>query len=463
MVDQLKYGIANVGGSYDSSERVGEAVVGSRKAMADMLNCKAALDGGAAPRVGSIGSDERWGTSGGYDIRAGLGSGGAASNGAGSVHDVRAVCARAEELSGGRALRYVDAVHYAPHGHVDVEAIGCDMLACSPYKFFGPHSGVLFGRSELLAELPVDRLDVQDDRLPCDDNCHMSRWEVGTQNHEALAGVVAAVDYLAGLGERFGGADAGAPRRDRLRYAWTAIQAHENELKVRFLEGAERVHGLRVLGVTDPGRVDFRTSTFAIAKDGMTAAELAERLCRRGVWCTAGNHYAGFWGDLSAGLATPDTGMARIGFLHYNTLEDDGSMQCCRCWTPCDAELRAPRAPALPRARAAERAPAGRRARSGLLLCRRIANEGLRSAPTPSSCHPTVPCCPPSPVLLPSPPLLPISHTTTTNFNSNCTYDVMFFSCLQGPVPPKASWAKKGHTRKAPCWWWHLFGHGEWT
>lgn len=229
----------------------------------------------------------------------------------------------AKELSGGKALGFVDAVHYAPHGKLDVDSIGCDFLACSPYKFFGPHSGMLFGRRELLSTLPVDRFDCQDDRLPNEDNCFMSRWEVGTQNYEALAGVTAAVDYLADLGVRFGGADAKADRCTRLEVAFRAISAHECELTTRFLEGVSALKGVSVvMGVTNPAQANLRTPTFAVQKDGIHPWELAERLSARGVWCTAGNHYAGFWEKHSGGRVANDIGATRIGFLHYNTLGD---------------------------------------------------------------------------------------------------------------------------------------------
>jgi len=247
---------------------------------------------------------------------------GYASNGVGSVHDVKAICATAESLSNGSALRFVDAVHYAPHGRVDVQDISCDFLACSPYKFFGPHSGVLYGRRHLLQTLSTDRLDVQDDGLPSDENCNMSRWEVGTQNHEAAAGIVAAVDYLAGLGDRFGGADSGTSRATRLDCAWRAIHAHESELKLCFLEGVAGARGLHLVGVADPAKAIQRTATFAVAKDGLTAEQLTNALCERHIWCTYGNHYAGFWSEHTGGVAQNDIGICRLGFLHYNTIEE---------------------------------------------------------------------------------------------------------------------------------------------
>eukprot|EP00928_Gymnodinium_smaydae_P095614 TRINITY_DN8258_c0_g1_i2.p2 TRINITY_DN8258_c0_g1~~TRINITY_DN8258_c0_g1_i2.p2 ORF type:complete len:162 (-),score=42.74 TRINITY_DN8258_c0_g1_i2:271-756(-) len=150
----------------------------------------------------------------------------------------------------------------------------------------------------------------------------MSRWELGTQNYEALAGVEAAVDYLASLGSRFGGASPEAGRREALGAAWRAVEAHEHELKVRFLEGVANIPSLRLLGVADPERTAERTATFAVAKEGLSAAELAERLCERGIWCTAGNHYAGFWEKQSNGSVNNADGMTRIGLLHYNTLDE---------------------------------------------------------------------------------------------------------------------------------------------
>jgi selenocysteine lyase/cysteine desulfurase len=196
------------------------------------------------------------------------------------------------------------------------------MLACSPYKFFAPHCGALYGRASLLAALPCDKLDVADDGLPAPANCGMSRWELGTQNFEALAGAAAAVDYLAERGSRFGGADGDASRRQRLAAAWRAVGAHEDELKARFLVGAAAMRGVRVLGVTDTTRLHQRTPTFAVEKEGLAAAALAEAFCAQGIWCTAGNHYATFWAAQSGGSTSDVDGMTRLGLLHYNTLEE---------------------------------------------------------------------------------------------------------------------------------------------
>ncbi|OLQ02112.1 putative cysteine desulfurase [Symbiodinium microadriaticum] len=375
--DQLTYGIANIGGAYESSSRAEAAVSTARLAASDFLGCDAqevvfgasmtalvlhlaralgpALHASAAtPRnvvldpmshganvwpwlklAAGLGAEVRWlpvlkdclcldtsdqalGTV--IDRNTCFVAAGAASNGVGSIHDVQQLCQAAKELSEERALTFVDAVHFAPHGHVNVRRIGCDFLVCSPYKFFGPHAGILFGRRRLSESLPADRLDCSDDSLPSMANGHMSRWEVGTQNYEALAGVTAAVNYLADLGHRFGGASPSAPRPERLEAGWHAIEAHENDLKRRFLEGLQSIRTVHLLGEEDPTQIAHRTATFAVCKESLAPQELAKRLCSRGIWCTAGNHYAGFWEAHSGGLATNEEGMARLGLLHYNSV-----------------------------------------------------------------------------------------------------------------------------------------------
>jgi cysteine desulfurase family protein (TIGR01976 family) len=385
MVEQLRFGTANIGGHYSSSVKAQQAVANARDAMADFLGCTQpevafgpsmtaltfhlaeALRNNSSLTAGdnvvldpmshganvwtwvrlaeACGAEVRWipfaaessnaqiaeckldtrleSLASVIDDRTRFVASGYASNGVGTVHDVQAICFAARELSNGKALSFIDAVHYAPHGVLDVAKIGCDFLACSPYKFFGPHSGVLFGRSDLMQRLPVARLDCSDDTLPSEANCDMSRWEVGTQNYEALAGVAAAVNYLASLGSRFGGVDADGTRRQHIEAGMQVIAAHERDLKRQFLKGAENIRGLHLLGVTDVANgLKARTATFAVAKTGLTGAELAESLCERGVWCTSGNHYAGFWNSQSDGRFSNDTGMTRIGLLHYNTLDE---------------------------------------------------------------------------------------------------------------------------------------------
>lgn len=384
MSEQLRHGFANVGGGYTTADNVGLTVDGTRSAMADFINChptevafgasmtaltfhlaralhntpitlgpgdEVALDplshnANVSPWVQLAlrrGATVRWLPVVGSGAECTLATEpadlagvivpgvtklvavGAASNGTGTVHDVARVCAAASDAD---ALSFVDAVHYAPHHLIDVQKWRCDFLVCSPYKFFGPHSGVLFGRRGLFADLRAERLELSDDGLPCESNGGMSRWELGTQNHEALSGVRAAVEYLAGLGAQFGGASAEAPRRERLAAGVRAIEEHEAELKGAFLEGVEAMADVRLLGVrastaSQRGQPFARTPTFAIRKEGVEPDELARRLVERGVWCTAGNHYAGLWSQHSGGLATTEGGgMARLGFLHYNTCDE---------------------------------------------------------------------------------------------------------------------------------------------
>jgi selenocysteine lyase/cysteine desulfurase len=233
------------------------------------------------------------------------------------------ICAAANQVG---ALSFVDAVHFAAHHSMDVRAWGCTFAVCSPYKFFGPHSGVLFGRRSHLESAPVEKLDLAGNELPCDTD-PMSRWELGTQSFESLAGVAAAVEYLASLGSRFGAVRADASRRQRICSGWRAIEDHEDDLKAAFLSGVDamRTRGcdVRILGVREVGFIRERTPTFAIHKAGCSPEELVAHLVKQNVWCTSGNHYASLWTDHSGGLATSDGGgMARLGFLHYNTVEE---------------------------------------------------------------------------------------------------------------------------------------------
>lgn len=229
---------------------------------------------------------------------------GYASNAVGSVNDVRRIAQAAREAG---AWSFVDAVHYAPHGPIDVREIGCDFLACSAYKFFGPHQGILYGRAELLERLRPYKVRPAEDTLP-------DRWETGTQNHEAMAGVTAAVDYLAELGERVGGQ---GHRRTRLQAAMTATKAYERELFQVLAQGLLAIPGLQFYGLRDPESFDRRTPTVSIRIDGITPMEIARRLGERGIFVWDGNYYAL---NLSERLGVEDSGgMVRIGLAHYNT------------------------------------------------------------------------------------------------------------------------------------------------
>ncbi len=241
---------------------------------------------------------------------------GYASNAVGTVNDVKKITRMAHDVG---ALAYIDAVHYAPHGFIDVRDLDCDFLACSTYKFFGPHMGVLYGKREHLERLHPYKVRPNTDEVP-------GRWEMGTLNHECIAGITACVDYLAELGSK-----AVVPttddqrlttrsRRDLLRSAYRAIQSHERELSLRMLHGLADIAGLRLYGISDPARLAERCPTFAIRIEGRHPAELAKSLGERGIFTWDGNYYAL---NLTERLGVErDGGFLRIGFVHYNTEEE---------------------------------------------------------------------------------------------------------------------------------------------
>jgi cysteine desulfurase family protein (TIGR01976 family) len=208
-----------------------------------------------------------------------------ASNAVGTITDVRAVADLAHEAG---ALAWVDAVHYAPHGPIDVAAAGVDVLVCSPYKFFGPHLGLFYGRREVLERWRPYKV------RPAPDDPVGQRFETGTLPHEALAGFCAAVAYLESLG-------------------WEAVTAHERELGERLLSGLPP--GLRLLGLPT---MEGRTPTFAVTFPRLTPEEAAGRLAERDLAVWAGNYYAV---EVMERLGLPD-GAVRLGIVHYNTTDE---------------------------------------------------------------------------------------------------------------------------------------------
>lgn len=227
---------------------------------------------------------------------------GAASNAVGTLNPLPEIARRAHAVG---AEVFVDAVHYAPHRLIDIPAWGCDWLACSAYKFFGPHVGVLWGRRGRLDEVEAYRVRPAGAALP-------GKWETGTQSHEGIAGVRAAIGYLASLGE-------GAGRRACLVDAFDRIAAWETQLAERMLAAFEAVPGLRVLGITDPGRFDERVPTFGVVHEQVPAEQIAMRLGGEGIFTWSGHFYAV---ELTERLGLEPEGMLRVGALHYNTLEE---------------------------------------------------------------------------------------------------------------------------------------------
>jgi len=245
---------------------------------------------------------------------------GYASNAVGTINDVKTVVRLAHDVG---ALAYVDAVHYAPHGPIDVRDLDCDFLACSTYKFFGPHMGVLYGKREHFARLTPYKVRANTNDVP---EC----WEWGTLNHECIAGITACVEYLAELGRkhlgpgaltRAGEVEAPAPTRAAaLQAAYCAIQAHERTLAERMLKGSAQIQALRLYGISDLSRLEHRCPTFAIRMEGCTPLELATKLGERGIFTWDGNYYAI---NLTERLGVEEHGgFLRIGLVHYNTEEE---------------------------------------------------------------------------------------------------------------------------------------------
>jgi len=233
---------------------------------------------------------------------------GYASNAVGTINNVREVVRLAKSVG---ALTYIDAVHYAPHGPIDVHALDCDFLVCSTYKFFGPHMGVLYGKRDHLTRLHPYKVRANTNKIP---NC----WEWGTLNHECIAGITACVDYIADLGRRAN--PSAKNRRAAILSAYELIHQHERSLLEKLIAGLPTLPGARIYGITDPKRFDDRCPTVAVRIDGHTPLELADKLGDRGFFTWDGNYYAI---NLSEQLdVEKEGGFLRIGLAHYNTPEE---------------------------------------------------------------------------------------------------------------------------------------------
>ena len=234
----------------------------------------------------------------------------AASNAVGSLVDITRAVEIAHSVG---ALAFVDSVHYAPHGPIDVRAFDCDFLVASAYKFFGPHTGVLYGKHELLEQFDAYRLRPAPSEAP-------GKWETGTQSFESLAGVVAAVDYLASIGSSLANIQRSVgSRRADLMAAMAATHQYEQMLSHRFLDGVSRIPKIRVYGVTT-GDPLARTPTFGISVEGVHPDRVAAALGAEGIFVWSGHYYAV---EPIAALGVADAGgLVRIGFVHYNLPEE---------------------------------------------------------------------------------------------------------------------------------------------
>jgi cysteine desulfurase family protein (TIGR01976 family) len=356
--EYLRHSNSNTNGAYATSQRTNAVIQGARDAMSDFLNCdpdevvfganmttltfaisrsigrefgpgdeivltlldhdanfapwKALEERGVSIRIADIHEEDC--TLDMEDLarkitpRTKLVAAGYASNAAGTINPVKDIVRLAHAAG---AMAFIDAVHYAPHGLIDVHALDCDFLACSTYKFFGPHMGVLYGKREHMKRLTPYKVRACSEEIP-------SRWESGTNNHECIAGITACVDYLADLGRR---ADASAnDRRAAIEAAFRAIHEHEHALMETLICGVLALPGVKFYGISDPQHFDHRCPTIILRVKGHTPLELASKLAERGFFTWDGNYYAI---NLTDRLdVEKDGGFLRIGIAHYNTAEE---------------------------------------------------------------------------------------------------------------------------------------------
>ena len=381
--DYLRRNNANTGGAYATSRRTDSMIADARAAMADFLHCGAGEvafgpnmtsltyaisraigrelkpgdeilvtrldhDANVSPWLAMAedrGVTLRWAEINDEDCTLDMAdlaskinkstklvAAGYASNAVGTINPVKEIIRLAHAVG---ALAYIDAVHYAPHGLIDVAALDCDFLVCSTYKFFGPHMGVLYGKREHLQRFRPYKVRPNTNAIP---NC----WEWGTLNHECIAGIAACVDYFADLGrdrietrrdgrirpssdgeaERGNHEPAISASRSAIEAAYAAIHEHERALMERMMSGLKEIRGLKIYGITDPARFGQRCPTFAVrdALGERTPLELATKFGERGFFTWDGNYYAL---NLTEHLDVEKTGgFLRIGLVHYNTAEE---------------------------------------------------------------------------------------------------------------------------------------------
>ncbi|MGH7998322.1 MAG: cysteine desulfurase-like protein [Brasilonema sp.] len=233
---------------------------------------------------------------------------GYASNAVGTINDVATIVKLAHAVG---AMVFVDAVHYVPHAPIDVRVLDCDFLACSAYKFFGPHVGILYAKRQHLTQLRPYKVQPALDEVP-------SRWENGTQNYEGLAGLVATINYLAELGCTI--LPSVQNRREALVAAMIAIKQYERDLCQKLVTELLQIPGLTLYGITDLTRFDWRTPTISLRLAGLTPHAVAKALGEQGIFTWNGNFYVL---SLTEKLGVESSGgLLRIGLAHYNTVEE---------------------------------------------------------------------------------------------------------------------------------------------
>ena len=241
---------------------------------------------------------------------------GYASNALGTINPVKKLVQLAHAAG---AQVYIDAVQYAAHGPIDVQDLDCDFLVSSAYKFFGTHAGILYGRYDLLDELFAYKVRPATNDLP-------GRFEIGTQNHEGIAGVLGAIEYLQWVGQTFGQDYLEkfdrhfSARRLHLKQAMSAIRAYEFEISRAVLGALAEVPGARLYGLDDVRRLEERVPTFAFTLKGWHPRQVAEELARQNIYVWDGNYYAI---NVTERLGLEESGgMVRVGPVHYNTLDE---------------------------------------------------------------------------------------------------------------------------------------------
>lgn len=240
---------------------------------------------------------------------------GYASNAVGTINDIQNVIGMAHAV---KALVFVDAVQYAPHGPIDVQKLDCDLLACSAYKFFGPHVGIVYGKYDLLDRLQAYKVRPADNKPPY-------KFETGTQNHEGLAGTLGAVEYLAWLGEEFGrnfGSQFNgmSGRRLKVHAGMAASLLYERQLSERLINGLSQIPDLKIWGITNLNQLDRRVPTVSFTLKGWAPRKIAEKLAEQNIFVWDGNYYAL---EIMERLKLQEGGgMVRVGAAHYNTLDE---------------------------------------------------------------------------------------------------------------------------------------------